>query len=662
MMNFYRIYLTLILFVPVLLNAQNPVDYTQRQQGYIATGGSSLVIQAYQNVPLDNNLLNSKLNDVVTNTTADFTLIELVRVSFLNNGANDAQIVPVLLSIPYWINYSDTLRNYWSENHMIMWMSSDWLMHERYAKPIDANLEARLTHYLQLKIDYGFYEFFSSVYSPYAFSGILNLADFAQDTTIKSLATQAAQRMLKDFLLLTNDQGTFFPAAGRNYPGKYETPYGQNHSSLIYMLMGTGAIPGGPSPAGAFLATSNLPVTNVINTWQPVLDTVHHIGHTLQEGFVLNSTMTEVDRTVFQWSSGAYFHPDVVLATQKLLVDSNMWHHPDFALLQPLSGFSPAALHDLTISLSSISNSSVICGEDVVIYKHNSITLSSIKDFWKGKVGFQEWPCVANIGTTAVYTTSGKIYANWDDKPETNENTHLPYVGQNKNIALIMYRPERTDPLMGSNIHDHKEVALHFNDADFDEVVEDSLWLLGRQGQRYVAVRRPCIATDPDIGRRYCPNPIQQSWVIVVGDSILYNDFTNFQDIVHQSAFTEELYYDSLTSQNVYYAKIVLDNDSIDYAWGRDSVTVGIEENIAAAMGMNIYPNPANDIITIKTQNIQGPCKVEMYSISGQLVYSATGNAQQLQIPVNSLNSGLYAVKLFTANGKVLVKRVVVTD
>ncbi|MGL1549022.1 hypothetical protein ACSTJL_23695, partial [Vibrio parahaemolyticus] len=71
-------------------------------------------------------------------------------------------------------------------------MSSDWLMHERYGRRVDPSLHNRLQHYLELKVKYGYYEFFSSVYGPYCLSGILNLVDFAQDPVIKDLAIKAA--------------------------------------------------------------------------------------------------------------------------------------------------------------------------------------------------------------------------------------------------------------------------------------------------------------------------------------------------------------------------------------------------------------------------------------------------------------------------------------
>ena len=119
------------------------------------------------------------------------------------------------------------------------------------------------------------------------------------------------------------------------------------------------------------------------------MDTLIHIGHSLDSGFVLNSGMSFVDKVVFQWSSGAYFHPAVVQETVQLLDDSLLWDQVDFALLQPIrSIITPATAPALAESLGCISKSTVISGQSVQIFKHNSITLASVPDFWKGKVGF----------------------------------------------------------------------------------------------------------------------------------------------------------------------------------------------------------------------------------------------------------------------------------
>ncbi|MDZ4846333.1 MAG: T9SS type A sorting domain-containing protein [Chitinophagales bacterium] len=628
----------------------NDPAYEQRRTDYTNTalanfGGDAITLQAYQGVPLDSAVLNDMLAGIAAGTTSDFTIVKLIRILFFTNGTYDAQILPVLNSVPYWINKDDTVRNYWSENHMIMWMSSDWLLHEKYGRTIDNTLDARLRHYLELKVQYGFYEFFSSTYAPFSLSGLLNLADFAQDVQIKNLATLAAQRLLKDMLLLTNDKGVFFPVAGRNYSGKYENPYGQNHNNLIYLLTGFGEAPDGASHAGGFLASSTLPVDSVIASWTAELDTVYQIGHTLDSGFVLNSGMSAVDKVVFQWSSGAYFHPDVVQQTTQLLVDSNMWRHVDFELLRPISFISPQNFPSFSTNLSVVSKSSVISGQDIHIFKNNSVTLASVLDFWKGKVGFQQHTSMANVGTIAVYTASGEVKANWDDRNSDNANSHLPYVQQKKNLALIMYRPEPV-PVILSNRFSNKDVALHWRDSDFDEVAEDSLWLIGREENSYVAVRRSCIGEINNV--RACETSGGQTWALMVGDSIMYGSFSNFKDIIHQSQFTEEWYYDSLAAQSVYYAKITVDTLSIEYAWGVDSVATGIRNATSGDSGFNIFPNPANDKITLNLSaftNQAVTIKV-LNSIGQEVYYEQLSNITADLKTINTTNwsAGIYMV------------------
>jgi len=591
--------LTVMLSNDKKVAAQNPPDYEQRRLAYIDTAlvnfvPNAITLQAYKGVPVDAAALNDIFATILTKSTVDFNIVKLIRVLYFTNGAYDSLILPQLNQFPYWLTKDEELRSYWSENHNIMWMGSDWLLHERYGKPIDNTLDARLRHYLRLKGQYGFYEFFSSTYIPYCLTGLLNLADFAQDLEIKTLATEAAQVLLKDLLMLTNDKGVFFPAAGRNYYPKYAQPYRHNHSNLIYLLTGFGPPPEDASHAGGFLASSTLPVDDVINSWTAELDTLYSIGHSLDTGFIINQDMAWMDRIIFQWSSGAYFNPEVALETGTLLVDSNLWNHVDF---EPVSQFSLFPVQDLPMlanTFSSISKSSLISGQDIAIFKHNSVTLSSIQDFWKGKLGYQQFPCVANVGTTAVMTASGKVYSDWSERTRNNTNEHLPYVEQEKNVALIMYRPEPKPALLNYN---NPEVALYWSETEFDEIRNDSPWLLGRQGNSYVAVRRSCLGEIDSVIA--CDISNEQTWVIVVGDSGMYSSFSNFQSIIQNSEFEEDWYYDSVASQSVYYAKIEVDAITIDYAWSVDStLTTGISRPYNE-VDLTIFPNPASGNITI---------------------------------------------------------------
>lgn len=641
--------------------SQNPIAYEQRRTDYINNSLSNfssdaITIQAYRGLPLDTATLNYLVNGIPTKGTVDFDIVKLIRILFFTNGVYDAQIVPALNQIPYWINKGDTLHGYWSENHMIMWMSSDWLLHEKYGRAIDNNLENRLRHYLKLKVKYGFYEFFSSVYAPYCLSGLLNLADFAQDIEIKTLAIQAAQILLKDFLMLTNDKGVFYPAAGRNYYGKYDNPYGQNHSNLIYLMTGFGPSQTSASHSGGFLASSTIPMTDVINSWTPILDTLYHIGHTLDSGFAINNSMSIVDKVIFQWSSGAYFHPEVSLQTAYLLRDSNLWNHVDFAALRMLSSFSPQAIQSLTSQFISISVSSVICGQDVAIFKHNSITLSSIQDFWKGKLGYQQIPCVANVGTTAVMTASGIAVSDWNDRNESANNQHLPYVKQIKNVALLMYRPEPKPDFLNYN---NPEVALRWIDADFDEIRNDSMWLLGRQAESFVGVRRSCVGEIN--GARACDIPNGQAWVIIVGDTGIYGSFDNFQSIIDNSQFEQKWYYDSLVSKWVFFAKIVIDSTTIEYAWAGDSMsTVGINKEEIDNKVINVFPNPSTDFVDIDFSSlINQSFTIDVTNLLGQKIY--TENINTLSSGIKTLNTtnwnnGVYILSINTYKKHIAVK------
>jgi len=70
----------------------------------------------------------------------------------------------------------------------------------------------------------------------------------------------------------------------------------------------------------------------------------------------------------------------------------------------------------------------------------------------------------------------------------------------------------------------------------------------------------------------------------------------------------------------------------------------GIEE---IANDVNVYPNPATDVINIRTpDNI---LRVEVYSMQGQLVKVETGDVNS--ISVKDLANGMYTLKLTTDNG-----------
>jgi hypothetical protein len=411
-----------------------------------------------------------------------------------------------------------------------------------------------------------------------------------------------------------------------------------------------GERPTKPSHSGSFLATSTLQVDSIISSWRPTLDTLYRIGHSLDSAFILHGDQSKLDKTIFLWSSGGYFHPKVAYQSAELLTDSAIWMHVDFTPFRVFQSFTPTQILEIAEGLPAVSMSTVICGQDVAIFKSNQVVLTSVQDFWKGKQGFQQYPCVANVGTTAVYTGSGKVDSDWYNRPSDNANDHFPNAVQQKNVALLMYWPEPGNFLLKS-----ADVGLHFRDADFDEVRNDSLWLLGRQGSGYVAVRRSCIGEIDNV--RACPTVNAQSWVLVVGDSAMYGSFDNFQDVVVQAAFNESFYYDSVANQNVYYASVTVDTIELEYTWTRDSVVTGIAEIKNMDDALNVYPNPTSNITTITYNNsTNSPATLKVVNLMGQTLLESNLEQHSKQIDTSNWPEGMYLI-VVEQNGSRAVKR-----
>lgn len=80
--------------------------------------------------------------------------------------------------------------------------------------------------------------------------------------------------------------------------------------------------------------------------------------------------------------------------------------------------------------------------------------------------------------------------------------------------------------------------------------------------------------------------------------------------------------------------------------------TVGIAE--LGEKYINMYPNPANDNVTIETKsNIKN---INLYDLNGRKVYSTALDNNSVTLNVDFLNSGLYIVNITTENGEIIEK------
>ena len=82
---------------------------------------------------------------------------------------------------------------------------------------------------------------------------------------------------------------------------------------------------------------------------------------------------------------------------------------------------------------------------------------------------------------------------------------------------------------------------------------------------------------------------------------------------------------------------------------------VGLDEE--ALNAYKIFPNPAHDVITIQTQDVNAN-KIELLSADGKLIQSITPSGASTQITLNQLSTGVYLIRV-DINGLTSVKRFV---
>ncbi len=135
----------------------------------------------------------------------------------------------------------------------------------------------------------------------------------------------------------------------------------------------------------------------------------------------------------------------------------------------------------------------------------------------------------------------------------------------------------------------------------------------------------------------------------------------NTQTVNTQSSpFNELLYtepYEPLSVYNDYFQEFGPTNQVgvNEAAWGAfltmDGLnipsTVSLNEH-ETNFGINIYPNPTNEGITIEAKD--EILKIELYSMDGKLILSKESNSKSVSLNLAVTSQGYYVVKVVTAS------------
>jgi hypothetical protein len=550
---------------------------------------NSLILKAYDNELMNPDLLNKCINDYIKNKEAkkdnDFGMLALIRILYLTkqNCHEQNQLLfntlsNLLKEQQFWLSKNETSECFWSENHMICYLSS-WHLWNQYNGIVVDHCDQLIRKFLDVKIKYFYYEFLSQVYNMYTLNALLNIYDYTNNIEFKNKSKQCIEIILQQFAEVITMNGTIFCASGRCYSRYKTSSLDKNCNKLLYLLTGI-CKERNISSAGAFFATSTFnPTSDYISNYHNKYERVYKISHCDDEFKQIYNNLSQVDRTIFQWSAGNYFNGENIDDTVKLINDYNLWGHAHFKL-DPYETILKLIPKPIIVSTSNtfsdFSEGSPLCDIKYRIYNHNNYSLTSIENYNKGKLGAQQFPWVANVGGTPVFTQSGRI-STIGNLPEAFGNSHLPYIKQQANVIMVMYNPSELMKNTTSKTKLDLKVYLNWNGFDNELKFVNKNWFFG---EKITNGNKVFIAVYSTNGIKEEPNKFiyndsyKQGWAAIVSDDSEYDNLTIFKNnilnncsVTFKEVKSKNMFYSLLSINSYYYGKISFKNISFDMKW-----------------------------------------------------------------------------------------------
>lgn len=451
--------------------------------------------------------------------TADFSANGLVRLLYLDDetgGLPDdirEHIEQTLLDFKYWLDEpgQDGMA-YWTENHQILFHTVELLMGQRYpdtefsnsgmtgAEHVDHALP-RIERWLDLRGLYGFSEWHSNVYYNEDIPALVNLVDFADDAGIRDKATLILDLIAVD--LLTNIfQGAMATTHGRTYQSKFINGANDSTREAAWLMLGVGEYQSAGNFGGTFIATSTYFAPPILEELATAVAGAHESRQrdsiTIEEGPEIGISYEGLDDTVVWAGLSAIVAPDVIDGAMAVVEDYNLWDGFLFGdlpsslvdILRTMQG--TPGLRSLAEDLEPISRGIALEAVDTYVYRTPDYQLAGAQDYkpgswqaqslmWRGALDSEAFvlttsPALLGIGDLSSVTVDDPWIGGW-----------LPRVTIDRNVGVIQYRREEGSDQVDA-IVSNTFVHAYFPRLNFDEVVEESGWYIGRKGDGYIAL------------------------------------------------------------------------------------------------------------------------------------------------------------------------------
>jgi hypothetical protein len=495
--------------------------------------------------------------------TSDFTMAILIRLAHLHGNdpllptSVQARIENSIRNFRYWLDEpgQDNMIM-WSENHLLLFASSEYLGGHLYPNKIFPNAglsglaharkaRVRVLRWLDERWRFGFGEWYSPVYLAYSMGPLLNLVDFAPDAEIRNRASMVLDLAIFDLARLTH-RGSFGVTAGRAYASKKFSAKKQNIRGLIDILFATPQTPAGGYVANFFANGSTYKVPHVLlgigkDTPQRLVDRSRH-GLSFEEAPKHGIGFQKTEDVLFWWGSGALFSRPIIPATQRLMNRWNLWgmsYFKQMSWMQHIPSSGANIVQGISSVLGGFADGSLTTGGHTQVFRTPDTMLSSVQDYRKGRLAWQLHPWQATLGDEAVVFTTmpasfrgiigapGGLNAGLD---AWTGSLSLPRIIQVDDVAVILYdRPGELERFVLSGQQTH----AYFPRQAFDESSRQGNWVFGRKGDGYVALysARPTHwqTNGPDAGKELIAPGYRNVWICQMGRKAEDGSFAQFR-------------------------------------------------------------------------------------------------------------------------------------
>ncbi len=455
-----------------------------------------------------------------------------------------------LLEFKYWIDEpGPDAMIYWTENHQIMFHSSEYLAGELFPDEVFTNdgktgrehvvhAKALILKWIERRARWGFSEWDSNVYYGEDLPGLIGLANFAADPEVKLKAAMTVDLMLID---IGSDifRGVYGTSHGRAYYD--DVTSGRRDAIVTHNRIVWGV--------GAFASTDDffdVPLT--VGTYRPP-DAVIALGRSFDIPEFLNKerhgipiekapsyglNYNDPESIVTFWGMGAYSQREVLNTTLKTADDKNLWNHPFFKDAVGARALIKAGDLSAMIKNTPIESDRTLLGEvNKVSFRTPDYMLSSALDYRPGTMGSQHHIWQATMSPDAVvFTTNPGSLEDGSDRTPTfwAGQNRLPRMGQYKNLLFAIYKID-TKKALGERAIYHFTHAF-FPRAAFDEIKETKGWIFGRVGNAYIALysARPYGWTDTGkaAGLEIKADGLENIWICLMGRRAVDGPFEKF--------------------------------------------------------------------------------------------------------------------------------------